>query len=147
MLRRATVEDIPALCEARKRQLVDEGMRPDAPIDDELRCYFEASLADGTLAEWVFEDEGEVVATAAIAFMPFPPAFNNPAGTRGYVTNMYTAPSHRGRGIASRMLPLLMDEARRRGVRKVLLHASAMGKPVYERQGFRVNDSWMELDL
>ena len=147
MLRRATVEDIADLCEARKRQLVDEGMRPDAAIDDELRSYFEASLAGDTLAQWVFEDVGRVVATAAIAFMPFPPTFNNPAGTRGYVTNMYTSPSHRGRGIASRMLPLLMDEARRRGVRKVLLHASRMGRLVYERQGFQASDGWMELDL
>ena len=147
MLRRATTADIPALCDARRRQLVDEGMPPDTSIDDELRLYFETSLADGTLVEWVCEEDGEIVATAAIAFMPFPPAFNNPAGTRGYVTNMYTAPSHRGRGIATSMLPLLIDEARRRGVRKVLLHASLMGRPVYERQGFRANDSWMELDL
>lgn len=147
VLRRATIEDIPALCEARKKQLVDEGMRSDTPIDDELRSYFEASLANDTLVEWVLEEEGEVVATAAIAFMPFPPAFNNPAGTRGYITNMYTSPSHRGKGIASSMLLLLMNEARQRGIRKVLLHASQMGRPVYERQGFKANDSWMELNL
>lgn len=147
MLRRATAKDIPALCEMRKRQLVDEGLRPDTHIDDELRAYFETSLANDTLAEWVYEDEGVIVATAAMAFMPFPPTFSNPIGTRAYVTNMYTAPSHRGMGIATRMLPLLIDEAKQRGIRKVLLHASQMGRPLYERQGFKPNDSWMELDL
>lgn len=45
------------------------------------------------------------------------------------------------------MIPLLLNEARRRGIRKVLLHASQMGRPVYERQGFKANDSWMELSL
>jgi len=145
--RRATIEDIPALCEARVKQLVDEGLQPDEPIQDDLRVYFEKTLSDETLVEWVLEDEGKIVATAGIAFMPFPPTFSNPIGTRGYVTNMYTAPSHRGRGIATHLLALLMDEARQRGVHKIVLHASKMGRSVYKRQGFHPANGWMELDL
>lgn len=147
VLRRATVDDIPSLCEARKKQLADEGLAQDVRIDDELTAYFEGSLVDGILVEWVAEDDGDIVATAAIAFMPFPPTYANPIGTRGYITNMYTVPSHRGRGIASQLLRGLLDEARRKGVRKLFLCASEMGKPVYQRQGFCENDGWMELDL
>lgn len=147
MLRKATVEDVPMLCEARRRQLVDEGLDPVIDIDEELRRYFEGALADGTIVEWVLEEEGELVATAALCLMPFLPSYNNPVGTRGYVTNMYTVPSHRGRGIATRMLAVLMDEARGLGLHKVVLQASEMGGPVYERYGFRPSGGWMELDL
>lgn len=35
----------------------------------------------------------------------------------------------------------------REGVRKLLLCASEMGKPVYRQLGFCHNDGWMELDL
>lgn len=147
MLRRATEADVPALCEARKRQLVDEGLTKVANIDTELVSYFEKTLADGTLVEWVAEEDGHIVATAALAFMPFPPTFENPQGTRGYVTNMYTAPSHRGKGLASSLMGKLLDEARGRGIRKLVLCASEMGKPVYRRCGFCEKDGWMELNL
>lgn len=146
-LRKATAHDIPALCVARKRQLADEGLVADAPIDEELSAYFERTMADGSLVEWVAEDNGEVVATAGIVFMPFPPTFANPAGTRGYVTNMYTVPSHRGQGLASKLLRKLLEEARERGVRKLLLCASQMGRPVYRRLGFAERGGWMELEL
>lgn len=145
--RRATVADIPALREARKLQLIDEGMAPDADIDGELDAYLAEGLSDGTLLEWVIEEDGEIVATAALALMPFPPTFTNPQGTRGYITNMYTVPSHRGRCIATRMLSLIIDEARRRGLRKLILHASVMGRPIYQRIGFIDGIDWMAMNL
>ena len=147
MLRKATVADIPALCEARKKQLIDEGLAPVASIDEELADYFATTLANDSLVEWVLDQDGEIVATAGLALMPFPPTYTNPAGTRGYITNMYTAPSHRGQGVATRLMAKLLDEAKERGIKKLLLSASEMGKPVYRKHGFRENDGWMELDL
>lgn len=147
MLRRATTADIPALCEARKRQLADEGLAADVCIDSELAAYFERTIADDSLVELVVDEAGEIVATAAVAFMPFPPTYTNPVGTRGYITNMYTAPSHRGRGLATRLLRGLLEEAKGRGVRKLLLCASEMGRPVYQRLGFQDKEGWMEIDL
>ncbi|MDO4806471.1 MAG: GNAT family N-acetyltransferase [Coriobacteriales bacterium] len=126
---------------------MDEGLAQVASIDAELLAYFDKTLADETLVEWVVEEDGEIVATAGLVYMPFPPTYANPVGARGYVTNMYTTPRHRGRGIASCLLVKLLDDARARGVRKVLLCASEMGKPVYLRCGFRENGGWMELDL
>ena len=143
--RMADRDDIPVLAQLRKRQLIDEGQSPDMEIDGELRQYFERHFADRSLVEWVAEDGDRIVATAAIVFMDFPPAFNNRTGIRGYVTNMYTAPSHRRRGIAAALLEKLVDEAGARGVRTVLLAASQMGKPVYRRFGFAEADGWMEL--
>ena len=147
LYRLATEQDIPVLCKIRKQQLIDEGGTPIPGIDEELLRYFTDKLADGSLVEWVLEDDGQIIATAAIAFMDFPPSYTNRTGLRGYITNMYTAPACRGKGIASAMLDRLKQEAEKRAVHSILLHASALGKPVYKRFGFVESDQWMELRL
>ena len=144
--RTATLDEIALLAELRKRQLVDEGISPDQDIDEELTGFFEAKMKDGSLVEWVAVDEDRIVATAAIAFYDFPPTYTNRTGVRGYITNMYTAPSHRGRGIATALLDRLIAEARARKVEKVWLCASKMGRPVYLKYGFEATDAWLELN-
>ncbi len=145
--RSAAERDIPALCEIRKRQLLDEGIEPAENIDEELHRYFAQKLSDGSLVELLAEDGGRIVATAAVAFMAFPPPYTNPSGVKGYITNMYTDPAYRGRGIASTLLRMLTDEAKKRGVTHLWLKASVHGKPVYERFGFKGSERYMELDL
>ena len=143
----ATPADIPDLALLRKKQLADEGIAPTCNIDDSLHAFFARAMADGSLAEWLALDNGQIIATAAIVFYPFPPTYTNPSGIKGYITNMYTADAYRGRGIATAMLQKLADEARARGVHKLWLGASVMGKPVYLRFGFRETDGWLEFTL
>ena len=145
--RKAIREDIPRLIELRKLQLIDEGQNPDADINDELYKFFEKQFDNDTLVEWLVEENGVIKGTAAIAFIEFPPAFTNPSGIKGYVTNMYTVPECRGKGIAYGLLDRLAEEAKRRGVSIVLLAASNMGAPVYQRFGFQKADEWMHLKL
>ena len=76
-------------------------------MDAELSAFFHKHMADGSMVEWVVEEAGEIIATGAVVFYDFPPAFFDPVSIRGYVTNMYTAPAHRGQGIATRMLELV----------------------------------------
>jgi putative acetyltransferase len=55
------------------------------------------------------------------------------------VLRMSTALDCRGRGIATRLLRLLLDDARRRGLRRVVLETSAgwtNARSLYERNGF-----------
>lgn len=145
--RKAGLPDVDTLVQLRKAQLLDEGATVNYSIDAELRAFFIEQLTAGTLVEWVAEDGGEIVATAAIVFYAFPPSYTNKNGRRGYITNMYTKPSHRGRGLASTLLGKLADEARAAGVSKLWLGASAMGRPVYERFGFVDSHNWLELDI
>ncbi len=53
-----------------------------------------------------------------------------------YILSMYTAAEHRRQGLAKRIVQALLTEARRRGYPTVVLHASEMGRPVYEALGF-----------
>jgi ribosomal protein S18 acetylase RimI-like enzyme len=49
---------------------------------------------------------------------------------------MYTIPSYRGRGLADRLLQELIADAKRAGVGKIRLSATADGYPLYKRFGF-----------
>lgn len=140
-------QDIPIMISLRKKQLIDEGIKPEIDIDKQLQQYFEEKLSDGSLVEWLLEDGETVVATAAIAFIELPPTYTNQSGIRGYITNMYTAPELRGKGIASQMLEKLMEEAEKRSVHKIFLYASKLGKAVYEKYGFTESGGWMEMTL
>lgn len=142
----ATMDEIAILADLRKKQLIDEGITPNKDIDQELSEFFQRRMADNSLVEWVGIEHGSIVATAAIVFYDFPPTYTNKSGMKGYITNMYTAPEYRGRGIATLLLDKLVEEARARKVEKLWLGASKMGRPVYMRYGFHETNEWLELN-
>ncbi len=144
--RKATTKDINDLIRLRKCQLQDEGQEPDTDIDDSLRHFFYEKMIGNELIEWVAEEEdGRLVASAAILFMDFPPSFVHPAaGKTGYITNVYTEDAYRGQGIAGMLLRQLEKEARRKGIKRLMLHASKMGIRAYEKSGYAETDRVME---
>lgn len=145
IFRKAVLDDIAQLAGIRKIQLQDEGQKPDVDMDDNLREFFDEKMRSGDLIEWVAEDDsGRIIATAAILFMEFPPAFTNPIGRRGYITNMYTADAYRGRGIAGKLMQKLEAEAKDQGISMLVLHASVMGRKAYVKSGFKETEVVME---
>ena len=147
LFRRAELSDIKEISEIRKKQIQDEGQTPDIDIDEDLHRYFEKYMGSGELIEWVAEDEGKIIATAAIVFMDFPPSFNNKTGRTGYVGNVYTADAYRGKGIAGQLLEKLEEEAKQRGITRLLLHASEAGRKAYLKSGYYDVDYEMEKDI
>jgi GNAT superfamily N-acetyltransferase len=60
-----------------------------------------------------------------------------------YIGWMATLPEHRGRGYAEALLRHMDPFMRRRhGVAETVLHATQMGRPVYERLGFQAVDEF-----
>jgi len=59
--------------------------------------------------------------------------------------NMYTIPQYRGKGIARSLLEKLIEECKKTGVRRIWLHASDVGKPLYTKMGFTFHHGEMEL--
>jgi len=145
--RKATMNDVAKLMELRKRQLIDEGIEPSINMDGELRVFFEHKLSDGTLIQWLVEDQGEVVACGAVLFYEFPPSYTNKTGKKAYIANMFTDENYRGRGIAKELLAKLVEEVRTAGILKIWLGASGMGRPVYRKFGFMESDEYLEMDL
>ena len=149
--RLAIINDIPALVQLRKQQLIDEGLPPipnlDTNIDKYLADYFTSAISDGSFISWVMENDGEIIATSGLCFYILPPNFSNPTGRTAYVTNMYTKPEYRRKGIAAELLNMVIDEAKSRGYKVVRLHTSKYGKSIYEREGFADTDGYMALRI
>ena len=145
--RKANLNDIQYLVQYRKQQLADEGEALNIDINSELSNYFISSLSDGSLISWLALDGEKIVATSGLCFYQLPPNYFNLTGRVAYVTNMYTLPNYRKRGIASRLLQFIIDEAKIQEYKVIRLHASSEGRPVYSKAGFNDSNGHMALFL
>lgn len=152
-IRRATREDIPQMITLRKWQLHDEGLPKVvteytyAHLDGEMQAFFERTLAEGSLAQWFAVEDGEVIGASAVCYYQVPPSYANLTGQVAYITNMYTDPAFRGKGIATALLGCAVEDAKARGCRFVRLLASDQGRPVYAKFGFQDSEESMVLRL
>ena len=60
-----------------------------------------------------------------------------PTGKVTYISNMFTYPEYRKHGIATKLFALTVEEAKKQGCIKILLNATDMGRPLYEKFGFK----------
>jgi GNAT superfamily N-acetyltransferase len=144
-IRRATAEDAEVMADLRRDmqgELTDSTgpLDPDALYERNL-AYFRECIPSGQFVAYVAEEDGEMVATSGMVVYRAPPTGGNPTGIEVYIMNMYTVPSHRGRGLATKLLDALVTHAQGLGARRAWLRASDAGRPVYQRYGFVGNDA------
>ncbi len=73
------------------------------------------------------------------------PTYHNPSGKKAYIMNMYTSPGYRRKGIAYKILDMLIRDTKSKGITAISLEATAMGRPLYEKYGFIKMKDEMEL--
>lgn len=73
------------------------------------------------------------------------PTYHNPSGKKAYIMNMYTDIKYRRNGIALKLLDMLVEAAKNKGITAISLEATDMGRPLYEKYGFTKMNSEMEL--
>ena len=83
----------------------------------------------------VAEAGGELVGVAAGAVF----------GGSGWVGGVAVAPAHRRAGLGGALTGTIVEFLEGRGVATVLLHATALGRPVYERLGFVPEAAYLTL--
>jgi ribosomal protein S18 acetylase RimI-like enzyme len=145
--RKATVDDTELITRHRKAMFADMRHAPE-PILEEMARHFEPwvrrMIADEKYAGWIIAEGERDIASAGLLLLDWAPHFLDPAGEqRGYVLNVFVEPEYRRRGLAQALMNECMDEARRRGIRVVALHASAKGQPVYEKLGFTASNEML----
>ncbi len=86
---------------------------------------------------WAARFEGRFVVVAEDAG-GIPVGFAELAGGEGTIDRFYVSADHQGRGIGRRMLEVLLSEADRIGLPRLLVEASLTARPFFERQGFEV---------
>lgn len=87
-------------------------------------------------------EDGKIVGGCAVSIQRVLPSYKNRMGLHAYLHNMYVEPDYRGRGIATALLEFILETYRKRGVDRFELHASEMGRPLYERMGFEKSDTY-----
>jgi len=141
-LRWAVAGDLGTLVRHRRRMWTEIRDYSSAELDRHgatYRRWARERLAAGTFVAVLAEtSDGAAVGSGAVWLMPMQPR-PGPLGRpeMPYVLSMYTEPRYRGRGIASRIVRELLRWSRARGYGRIFLHASAAGRSVYARLGFR----------
>ncbi|MFM8533910.1 MAG: GNAT family N-acetyltransferase [Acidimicrobiia bacterium] len=137
-IRTATIADIPHIVSHRELMFTDMGI---PAAFEEMRSATERWLRDAlpsnTYRGWlVVAPDGAIAAGGGLIVIPWPPGPMSMDPRCGFIFNVYTAPAHRKRGLAR----LLMDEmhawSRAAGLERVVLNASASGRPIYEAMGY-----------
>ena len=145
----ATLDDVDELVRLRLDFLQEVGSLKDGVDVGELgaamRDYFVRKLPSGEFLVWVAESEGEIVATSGVTIFERPPNGGNVAGLEAYLSNMYTLPSWRGKGIGTALIATVVAHLKATHVRRIWLHATDEGRPVYARAGFVPSETDMEL--
>ncbi len=149
--RRITLDDAPALARLRMALLEETGGPLDtaehAALLQSNEAFFRAHMADPAWNHWCVEHAGDMVAVGTLVILERPPYPGNPEGLDAYLLNIYTVPAFRGRGAANVVVAAALAHAQARGVRKLILHATEAGRPMYEKLGFLASSAYMELQL
>jgi ribosomal protein S18 acetylase RimI-like enzyme len=147
-IRRAVASDIHELARHRAvmfRDMGKLGLDLEAPLREATAGYLRGALPRGEYLAWVAEDAAAATIGGAGAqlrpILPRPPPEEEDGddlelGPEAIVLNVYVEPAWRRRGVAEALMRALLDDLAARGIRRIVLHASADGRRLYERLGF-----------
>lgn len=137
--RRLELADLQMICAHRETMFLEAGGVPaDLQVMTEhFRPWLQPRLADGRYYGFALLDNGNPVAAIGLMNIDWPPHPAHPdQDLRGYVLNVFVEPAYRRRGLASALMRLAEAEFTQRGLSFAVLHATQVGRPVYEALGW-----------
>jgi GNAT superfamily N-acetyltransferase len=149
-IRPVTVADIPDLVRLRRLMFEDMGCQDSAKLgasDRACQSYFAQAIPAGEYHGWLAVTAmGQAVASGGLVIDQHPPGPGNLSGKIGYIMNVVTIPTYRRQGIARWMMHHMLAWLAERGIERATLHASDMGRCLYQELGF-VASNEMRLKL
>ena len=145
--KRLTEKEMNTFIDIRIRQLREEGAKEEIDLVPALKQYYSRHMSDGSFVSWLAFDGEEIIGTSGMAFVEKPPYFGCPSGKIGLLSNMYTNPNYRRKGIAKKLLSLVVNDARKYGCGVIQITASDIGVKLYTDFGFVHNDNFMYYKL
>lgn len=160
-IRLAALDDIPHL--VRLRRLMFEWMNySDQEVLDKNDSYneeyFSKSIPNESFIGWlVCTTDGKSIASGGLVIDQHPPGPSNPSGKIGYIMDISVEPDFRHQGIAKKILKEILQYLKDQKITLASLHASEMGKSLYEKTGFKptnemrlkfsdINQNYLDLD-
>jgi GNAT superfamily N-acetyltransferase len=139
-LRHATPDDAPLIAEHRVRMFQDTGRLDAAAAATMLELLtpmLHSMLTSGDYVGWLASVAGAaVVAGAGVHVRQLLPRPETLTQREALVVNVYVQPEYRRRGIARHLMLAILEWCGGQGIERVALHASDMGRPLYESLGF-----------
>ena len=102
----------------------------------DLRPHLTFYLQQTGCCPLVADEDGRIVGTAA----------GTKKGTVGWVGHVIVHPEYRRQGIGSALVEAVIARLEADGCRTILLIATDLGRPIYERLGFRVDSPYSKLN-
>lgn len=109
--------------------------------------FLRPEFKNGNWSCWVAEEDGGIVSQIFIRRIRKLPRPGKLLAEYGYVSNVYTRPSFRGKGIGSLLMGQVKQWALENKLEFLVLWPSKRAVPFYEREGFTQNNEIMELLL
>jgi GNAT superfamily N-acetyltransferase len=139
-IRQATTTDIQELVRLRRMMFEAMGFNDPARLnaaDTAAAAYFEKAIPARAFYGWLaITTDDRAVGSGGIVIDHHPPGPTNLSGQTGYIMNLVTAPRYRRQGIARRMMETMLAWLAERGIQRVTLHTSTMGRSLYRELGF-----------
>ncbi len=140
-IRRGTADDIPVIVHHRLGMMAEMSIGDPAShalYSGDFTSFVTDAMSSGCYHQWLAETEsGTVVAGASAYIVPWPGNPDDRLQKRAFIINVFTEPAYRKRGIARRLVESILAWSRTQGFHSVRLHASEMGRPLYELIGFK----------
>jgi GNAT superfamily N-acetyltransferase len=141
MIRMSTINDIDNLVKLRIK-LLNEAKKNIQDYDwdkysQALKGYYNEGLLNGKVVAFLAEEGGNIVAISIMCFYNICPSLFNLDGKIALITDMYTIPEYRNKGLGNKLLNDIMEYSKNLGYTKVTLNATDSGRKLYEKYGFK----------
>ncbi len=135
--RKATLDDLDLLTKTlievlRAANKIGNGIDM-SNVERESYKYYVDALEKNLHTAYLVFDRNDFIGSGGISYYTVMPTFHNPTGKKAYIMNMYTNPDYRRKDIATKILDLLVKDARSREITVISLEATDTGKPLYEK--------------
>lgn len=151
-IRKATKADVPTLAEYRFRMFRD--MKPERDYSKikerfikKSKQYYLKHIGSKDQYDCVVLIGEKIVGCGSILFWDRPPHIEYLENSLSYILNIYVESEYRRKGISRKIMAKLHEEAKKHGMRKIGLHASRFGYPIYKSMGYKLNKMYLELEL
>jgi GNAT superfamily N-acetyltransferase len=135
-IRLAGMDDAEALANLRWRLKTEDS---EMPLDNDFSAiFFETMREEGSrFVHWVADKDGVLIAIMSVEkVVKLPSPGDNQKQYWGYLTNCYTMPQYRSKGIGTRLLSAVKHWARAEGLEFLAVWPSDRSYNFYQRAAF-----------
>jgi len=149
--RTGTDEDLTRLAELRWDFRMEGGDESPAVSKSEFieacASFLKRGLETGYHVYWLAEESGEIVSHIFIHKIDMIPRPCKIHDQFGYITNNYTKPEHRNRGVGTELMKRVISWAKEEDLELLIVYPSEKAVSFYGRAGFYSENDVMELRL